>query len=324
MNALWLENQTLSYRTDVPVPAPGPAEALVRVRLAGICSTDLELARGYYPYTGIIGHEFVGEVTQAEDDLWMGMRVVGEINAACGECAACRAGHFTHCERRNVLGIRDRHGAFAEYLTLPLANLHPVPDAIPDGAAVFTEPLAAALEILQQVHICPTDRVLVLGAGRLGQLVAQVLALTGCDLRVIARHPQQRQLLAARHIPAVSLEDVPHRSMDVVVEATGTPEGFAQARQAVRPRGTLVLKSTYAGQMTADFSSLVVDEINLVGSRCGPFAPALRLLASGRVDVLPLIAGRYALKDGIAAMQQAAMSGVLKIFLMPGNETSGV
>jgi threonine dehydrogenase-like Zn-dependent dehydrogenase len=319
MNTLWLENQTLSYRTDLPVPTPGRGEALVRVRLAGICATDLELLRGYYPYTGTIGHEFVGEVAQAEDDLWLGMRVVGEINAACGECATCRAGRPTHCERRSVLGIVNHAGAFAEYLTLPLTNLHPVPDAVPDGAAVFTEPLAAALEILQQVHIRPTDRVLVLGAGRLGQLVAQVLALTGCDLCVAARHPQQRALLAARHIQTVNSADVPPRSMDVVVEASGAPEGFAQARQAVRPRGTLVLKSTYAGQLTADFSSLVVDEITLVGSRCGPFAPALRLLASGRVDVLPLIAGRYALQDGLAAMQQAARPGVLKVLLMPGN-----
>jgi 2-desacetyl-2-hydroxyethyl bacteriochlorophyllide A dehydrogenase len=322
MNALWLENQTLSFRSDIPVPVPGPGEALVRVRLAGICSTDLELVRGYYPYTGIIGHEFVGEVVQAEDDLWVGMRVVGEINAVCGECAACRAGRPTHCEQRNVLGIHARHGAFAEYLTLPLENLHPVPDAIPDGAAVFVEPLAAALEILQQVHIRPTDRVLVLGAGRLGQLVAQVLALTGCDLRVVARHPQQRQLLTAQHISALAIHDVPPRSMDVVIDATGTPDGFAQARQALRPRGTLVMKSTYAGQLTADFSSMVVDEITLVGSRCGPFAPALRLLASGRVSVLPLIAGRYALKDGLLAMQQAAQAGTMKILLIPGDTYS--
>jgi 2-desacetyl-2-hydroxyethyl bacteriochlorophyllide A dehydrogenase len=318
MNALWLENQTLSYRTDLPTPTLGPDEALVRVRLAGICSTDLELVRGYYPYTGVIGHEFVGEIVQADDDLWVGMRVVGEINIACGECETCRRGHPAHCERRSVLGIRERYGAFAEYLVLPLANLHPVPDAIPDGAAVFTEPLAAALEILQQVHIHPADRVLVLGGGRLGQLVAQVLALTGCDLRVLARHPQQRQLLAAQKISTVTMDDVRPRSMDIVIEATGSPDGFAQARLAVRPRGTLVLKSTYAGQLTADFSSLVVEEINLVGSRCGPFAPALRLLQSGRVDVLPLIAGRYALKDGLAAMQQAAQPGVLKVLLMPG------
>lgn len=320
MNALWLENQTLSYRNDILVPAPGPGDALVRVRLAGICSTDLELVQGYYPFTGVIGHEFVGEIVQADDDLWEGMRVVGEINLACGECAACRAGHPTHCERRHVLGIKQRWGAFAEYLTLPLANLHPVPDTISDGAAVFVEPLAAALEILQQVHIRPADRVLVLGAGRLGQLVAQVLALTGCDLHVVARHPVQQELLAAHKIMVVKAGDVAAGSMDVVVEATGTPEGFAQARQALRARGTLVLKSTYKGDLAANFSALVVDEITLVGSRCGPFAPALRLLQSGRVDVLSLIAGRYALKDGLAAMQQAAKAGVLKVLLIPGNE----
>ncbi|RMF42004.1 MAG: alcohol dehydrogenase, partial [Anaerolineae bacterium] len=183
MNALYLSNRTLTYRTDLPMPEPPPGEALIRVRLAGICATDLELVRGYYPFDGIPGHEFVGVVEHAPDaPQWEGRRVVGEINAACGACAQCREGRPTHCEQRTVLGIIGRNGAFAEYLTLPLANLHPVPDDVTDEQAVFTEPLAAALEVLQQVHIHPTDRVLVVGAGRLGQLIAWTLALTGCDL----------------------------------------------------------------------------------------------------------------------------------------------
>src|SRR5574341_623589 len=194
MQALWLESNRLSLR-DVPRPQK-PGEALIRVRRAGICSTDLELVKGYYPFTGVPGHEFVGEVVEADDKTWLGQRVVGEINVACEACEQCLNGRSTHCENRTVLGIVNRDGTFAEYTTLPIQNLHRVPASIPDEAAVFTEPLAAALEIREQVHIQPTDRVLMVGAGRLGQLVAQVLVLTGCDLRVLARHHRQRELLA--------------------------------------------------------------------------------------------------------------------------------
>jgi threonine dehydrogenase-like Zn-dependent dehydrogenase len=292
-------------------------EALVKVRLAGICATDLELVRGYYPYTGIPGHEFVGEVIAAPQAEWVGRRVVGEINAVCGECEACRHGRPTHCERRTVLGIVNRNGAFAEYLTLPMANLHLLPDSVPDEMAVFTEPLAAALEIGQQVHIQPTERVLVVGAGRLGQLIAQVLALTGCDLRVLARHPNQIALLARRGIRSITQDEVPQRRMDVVIEATGSPSGFEVARRAVRPRGTLVLKSTYAGNLEVNLSALVVDEITLVGSRCGPFRPALQLMESRLVDPTPLIEARYPLEQGVAAFEHAARPGVLKVLLQP-------
>lgn len=320
MQAVWLEALKLQVREDVPIPEPPPGEALVQVLLAGICGTDLELTRGYYPYTGILGHEFVGRIMAArEDPSRVGERVVGEINAVCHECAACRQGRPTHCERRTVLGIVDRHGAFAEYLTLPLENLVRVPDEVSDEVAVFTEPLAAALEIQEQVPIHPTDRVLVVGAGRLGQLIAQTLALTGCDLQVVARHENQRQLLAARGIRWIDERRVPEKTMDVVVEATGSQSGFGLARQAVRPRGALVLKSTYKGEVQVNFSSLVVDEVTLVGSRCGPFVPTLALLERGLVDPAPLIVARYPLGDAMAAIEAAARPGALKVLLRPGS-----
>ena len=317
MKALWLEDQHLSLR-DVPVPdAADGGEALIRVRLSGICGTDLELTRGYYPYAGIPGHEFVGDVVDAPDPEWIGARVVGEINDACGTCATCRAGRPTHCESRSVLGIVARDGVHAEYTSLPLANLHRVPDSVSDDAAVFTEPLAAALEILEQVHVVPTDRVLLVGAGRLGQLIAQVLALTGADLHVVARHALQGALLGARDIPTIAEEAVEPRIYDVVVEATGSPDGLAVARRAVRPRGTLVLKSTYAGEVTLDLSPFVVDEITIVGSRCGPFAPALRLLQRGEVDPTVLIAQRFGLERGVEAFARAAERGMMKVLLEP-------
>ena len=316
MRGLWLEEKQLSLRADLPEPER-PGEALVRVRRAGVCGTDLELTRGYYPYTGVPGHEFVGEVVRAPDAAWIGARVVGEINAACGRCEQCRSGRPTHCEARSVLGIVQRDGAFAEYLSLPLGNLHRVPENVPDEAAVFTEPLAAALEIGQQVQIHPEDRVLLIGAGRLGQLIALTLALTGADLRVVARHPRQRELLAAAGIRLIDEAEVQPWRTDIVVEATGSPAGFELARKALRPRGTLVLKSTYHGEMTLNMSALVVDEITLVGSRCGPFAPALRLLEAGLVDPTPLIAAEFRLEQAVQAFEQAARPGMLKILVKP-------
>ncbi|MFH1907291.1 MAG: alcohol dehydrogenase catalytic domain-containing protein [Chloroflexota bacterium] len=313
MQSLWLEKQQLSLR-DVPRPAK-PGEALIRVRLSGICGTDLELVRGYYPYTGVLGHEFVGEVVDSPDKEWIGKRVVGEINAVCGGCEECQNGRPTHCEKRTVLGIVERDGAHAEYLSLPVANLHRVPDSVPDEAAVFTEPLAAALEIQQQVHIQPTDRVLLIGAGRLGQLIAQTLALTGCDLRVVARHPHQKQLLESRKIRLITEDEIQPRRWEMVVEATGSSSGFDLARQAVRPRGVLVLKSTYRGEASVNFSSLVVDEITLLGSRCGPFAPALRVLANHAVDPSLLIAAHYPLAKAVEAFELARQPGMLKVLL---------
>jgi threonine dehydrogenase-like Zn-dependent dehydrogenase len=313
MKALWLENNQISLR-DVPQPDK-TGEALIRIRRAGICSTDLELVRGYYPYNGVLGHEFVGEVVSAPDVSWIGQRVVGEINAVCGKCESCLSGRPTHCESRTVLGIANRDGVFAEYTALPVENLHRVPDSVPDEAAVFTEPLAAALEIQQQIQIKPTDRVLLVGAGRLGQLVAQTLVLTGCDLRVLVRHAGPKELLAARGIKTITGDEVQPRKWDIVIEATGSPAGFDIACKAIRPRGTLVMKSTYAGELTINFSPLVVDEITIVGSRCGPFAPALRLLERREVDPTFLIAAQYRLEESVKAFEHAARPGMLKVLV---------
>jgi threonine dehydrogenase-like Zn-dependent dehydrogenase len=315
MKALWLENNQIALR-EIPQPKK-PNEALIKIRKAGICSTDLELVKGYYPYAGVLGHEFVGEVVSAPDSAWVGRRVVGEINAACGKCEACLNGRPTHCETRTVLGITDRDGVFAEYTSLPLENLHRVPDSISDEAAVFTEPLAAALEIQEQIQIKPTDRVLLVGAGRLGQLVAQTLALTGCDLHVLVRHAYQKDMLAARGIKTVAEDEIQPRRWDIVVEVTGSPAGFETARKAIRPRGTLVMKSTYAGNININLSSIVVDEITVVGSRCGPFAPALRLLERREVDPTILISARYKLDDIVQAFDHAAQRGVLKVLISP-------
>jgi len=323
VRALWLQDRRLSLRDDVPTPEPPASEALIRVIRAGICNTDLELTRGYYPFTGVPGHEFVGVVERGPARL-VGRRVVGEINAVCGRCRACTSGRRTHCERRTVLGIAGRDGAFAEYVALPLENLHVVPDALSTDAALFAEPLAAALEIQAQVAIHPEDRVVVVGDGKLGQLVAQTLALTGCGLLVLGRHDGKLALLASRGIATARGDTAERGVFDIAVECTGNPEGFAVAQRALRPRGTLVLKSTYAGALTLDASAVVVDELTVVGSRCGPFAPALGLLEAGRVAVEPLIHARYPLAEAPAAFAHAQRPGVLKVLVDvgPGVESS--
>ena len=313
MKGVWLEARRLRLRDDLPIPEPPPGEALVRVLAAGICNTDLELVRGYYPYTGVLGHEFAGEVVS--DGGLVGQRVVGEINAVCGECRACRAGRRGHCERRTVLGIVNRDGAFAEYLILPVENLHVIPDGVPTATAVFTEPLAAALEIQEQVAIDPRMRVLVVGDGKLGQLVAQTLALIGCDLLVSGRHDDKLRLVRERGISTAAPEAIPAAAFDVAVECTGNHEGFGMAQRALRPRGTLVMKSTYADRLTLDASAVVVNELTLVGSRCGPFPKALALLAAGTVDVRPLVSARYPLERALEAFDHARRPGTLKVLL---------
>jgi threonine dehydrogenase-like Zn-dependent dehydrogenase len=314
MKALVYDGQLKLVRR-YPRPGPPPGEALVRVTLAGICNTDLEITKGYLGFQGVLGHEFVGIVEECEAAELVGKRVVGEINAACGECTCCRAGLPTHCTNRTVLGIVRRDGAFADYLTLPMRNLHVVPDSLPDEAAVFTEPLAAALEIMEQVHLKPTSHVAVLGDGKLGLLVAQVLSLTGCELTALGHHPEKLAILQERGLPALLADQAPGIKADVVVECTGRPEGLAMARQMVVPRGTIVLKSTFHGSADIALSPLVVDEVTIVGSRCGPFAPALRLLGRGLVAVEPLIAAIYPLSEGLAAFEHARTPGTLKVLL---------
>ncbi len=319
MQAIWLEDQKLSYRNDIPIPIPAKNEALIKVSLAGICATDLELLRGYYPYRGIPGHEFVGVVVDAaqQTDI-VGKRVVGEINIACGHCRECRSGNPHHCENRSVLGIVNHNGAFAEYLTLPIENLHLINDTIAEEQAVFVEPLAAALEILEQVMIRPSDKVLLIGCGRLGLLIAQVLNLHSVSFVALAKYPHQQNLLAKWKIPYLtSADQIEERSYDLVIEATGSPAGYNLARKAVRPRKTIVLKSTYHGNLEINLSAVVVDEIMMIGSRCGPFPPAIEVLRKGNVDVNSMIMGRYALSNGIQAFQKAAEAGVLKILIDP-------
>lgn len=293
-----------------------PGEATIDVRLAGVCATDLELVKGYMGFSGVLGHEWVGTVAEGPAE-WLGARVVGDINAACGRCATCRAGRPTHCPERTVLGIQGRDGAFAERVSLPVANLHRVPDGVPDEAAVFVEPLAAACQVLEQVHVRPSHRVVVLGLGRLGQLCARVLALTGAEVIGVSRSAAPLRLLPPSVHGRRADAAQPDRSADVVVDCTGSPAGMSAAMAWLRPRGTLVLKTTTHDIGETTPTAWVIDEITVVGSRCGPFAPALRLLAAGLVDPTPLIQAERPLARGVAALRLAAEPGVLKVVLRP-------
>jgi alcohol dehydrogenase len=315
MRALYFDGR-LQYRPDAPEPTPPPGEALIRTRLAGICNTDLEIARGYMGFRGVLGHEFVGVVARTDDaPELVGQRVVGEVNAYCGQCPTCRRGDPIHCPNRTTLGIDRRDGTMADYFTLPVNLLYPVPPAVPDEWAVFTEPLAAACGITDRVPIRPSDRVVVLGDGKLGLLIAQVLQLAGCDLLAVGRHPEKLAILERRGIRTQIAGEGVMPGADVVVEATGSAEGFATARALVRPRGILVLKSTFHGDVTLDLSMVVVDEVTLIGSRCGSFPPALRLLEQQLVDVESLIHETFSLDDGLVAFERAVAPGVLKVLL---------
>ncbi|MEM1416522.1 MAG: alcohol dehydrogenase catalytic domain-containing protein [Myxococcota bacterium] len=304
---------------DLPIPEPEPGEVRLRLRRGGVCNTDLELVRGYMGFSGTLGHELVGEVEalgEGADAGWLGARVCVDINFACGVCGTCTAGDPHHCPERGVLGILARDGAFAERLLAPQANLFRVPDAVSDDAAVFVEPLAAAFEILEQVEVGAASRVLVLGDGKLGLLCAFALGTTGCALTVAGRH--ERKLELAKAAGAAVTRDLGEaRGFDVVVEATGREEGLAEAQDRVRPRGTIVLKSTFAGTPRVDTNRLVIDEVRLVGSRCGPFDRALAALAAGEVDPTPLVDARFPLAEGVRAMERAATRGTLKVLLDP-------
>ena len=301
---------------DLPEPALAPGEAIIRPLLAGICATDLHLTNGYKGFHGVLGHEFVGVVEQCAEPGWLGQRVVGEINTTCGTCDHCAHGDTTHCVNRTALGINGRHGAMAERFALPVANLLRVPESIPDEAAAFAEPLAAAVEVVEQTHIRPSERVVVVGDGKLGLLVAQVLRLTGCALHLLGRHPERWDLLRRQGIATTSnAETLGDRAWDVVIDCTGSAQGVAAAQRLVRPRGRLVLKSTFHGTMALDLSTVVVDELSLLGSRCGPFAPAIRLLERGLIETAPLVYQMYSLADGVNAFEAAR--GQLKVFVTP-------
>jgi threonine dehydrogenase-like Zn-dependent dehydrogenase len=319
MKALRYEHGHLAV-AEVPKPE-GAGEAVVRVTLSGVCNTDVEIVRGYAGFQGTLGHEFVGVVESAPDASrqLVGQRVVGEINAGCGRCELCARGDARHCPQRTVLGIVGRDGAHAEFLRLPVVNLLPVPDEVPDERAVFTEPLAAAHAVMERVPVTEATRVAVIGDGKLGLLCAQVLATGGAPVLLIGKHPSKLEIVARRGIETATVDGARahQREFDVVVEASGAPGGFALALDLLRPRGLLVLKSTFHGGTEMDAARIVVDEISVVGSRCGRFAPALDILKNNAVDVESLISEEYALRDGTRAMQRATEKGVLKVLIRP-------
>jgi alcohol dehydrogenase len=315
MISLFFEGQ-LKLR-EVPMPRRAPGEALIKVLMAGICGTDREILMGYSGFLGIPGHEFVGLVVDCDDSRWMSKRVVGEINLACGHCSWCARDLGRHCPTRTVMGIVNRPGAFAEYVALPEANLHVVPGEITDQAAVFTEPVAAACEILEQMTIAPGTRVAVIGDGRLGLLVAQVLKQAGADVTLIGRHESKMNLARTWgvHVLNEGTQELAASSFPVTVDATGSPGGLGGALRLVEPRGTVVMKSTFHDVANFDATKLVVDEVTLLGSRCGRFAPALDLLKRGRVTVLPLITKTFPLNQGLEAFEYLNQNSALKVLL---------
>lgn len=311
---------SLKLVNDWPKPEPGPGEALIKVRMSGICNTDLEILKGYLGFAGVIGHEFTGivEAVNGKQKGLVGKRVVGEINCGCGACDLCRKGLERHCPERTTLGILGRDGALAEYTALPASNLHMVPDELADEEAVFTEPLAAAFEILEQVHVRPADRVLVMGDGKLGILCALTLRLTGAGVSLAGKHPEKMKIAVAQGVQGLSPRELDQaKKYDIVVEATGRAEVFESAMKLVRPRGTIVLKSTVAQGVPVNLAPLVIDEINVVGSRCGLFAPALKALDNGLINVKPLISAVFSFAEAKKAFAAAKQRNSLKVLIRP-------
>jgi threonine dehydrogenase-like Zn-dependent dehydrogenase len=315
MRAIVLDDR-VTLQESRPSPNPAPGEVLVRVTCAGICETDLQLIKGYMGFRGVLGHEFVGV---AESGPLAGRREVGEINCACWTCETCSRGLNTHCPNRTVIGILNHDGAFADVIAVPQRNLHAVPDSLPDDIAVFTEPVAAAFQIPAQMSIKSTDRVIVIGDGRLGNLCAQVLARLSNRVTVVGKHPPKLALLKVLGIDTALLSDpIDDRSADIVVDCTGSETGLPAALRLVRPRGPIVLKTTVAGTQTLAWAPFVIDEVTLIGSRCGPFDRALDGLERGEVDVKPLISERYDLGQGLQALERAQAKSVLKVLLNVG------
>jgi threonine dehydrogenase-like Zn-dependent dehydrogenase len=318
MLALYFNGTRLTPQLNYPEPSPRPGEAVLKVLLAGICKTDLEIMHGYMGFAGVLGHEFVGQVVRCHSrPELVGKRVVGEINCGCGHCKLCKAGIQEHCPRRTVLGILQRDGAFAEYVTLPAKNLHVVPDSVPNQRAVFVEPVAAAFEVLAQRPDLPGKRVIVLGDGKLGLITAQVLASAGCAVMCVGRHRRKLDVLARRGIPVrLDSTSTPHTA-PVVVDCTGSPSGFLLARRLVEPRGLIIMKTTVAASNVVQIAPLVIDEITVMGSRCGPFTPALRSIEEGAIDVDSVVSATYSLSDALSAFERAASPRVIKILLQP-------
>lgn len=319
MKALQFDGH-LKVVPNAPVPRR-EGEALVQVICAGICNTDLEIVKGYAGFRGTLGHEFVGRVVESPEDSLIGRRVVGEINAGCGECDRCATNDSRHCAARTVLGIKGRDGAFAEFLSLPPRNLLEVPDSVSDEDAVFVEPLAAAFNILEQVKIGSSSDVVVVGDGKLAQLIVLALTRTDCAITVIGRHEKKLSLARSYGADHIHLGDLPTEwfgRFDLAIEASGSPSGLANALNLVKPRGTVVLKSTHQDLTPLDTSQIVVNELNIVGSRCGRFATALDFIASGEVDLTQLITHRVPLRDGVFAFEQALLPNVMKVILQIG------
>lgn len=315
MKGLFFGNGKLEYRTDLPLPQPAAGEALVRVIKAGICRTDIEIVSGYMDFTGVPGHEFVGVVEHSADPALKGARVTGEINCGCGKCHFCQHDEQAHCPARTVIGIAGRDGAFAEFVSVPEKNLHQVPDDISDDEAVFIEPLAAAYRIAEQAPVRGRP-VLVLGDGKLGLLVAQALDVLQAQVTLCGRHPHKLALLKGSNVaPLLESGLKPGRLYDVVIDATGRAEGVQTALKFVRPRGTLVLKTTVAVPAAIDLNAVVINEISVIGSRCGPFVHALALMETGRIKLAPLVEATYPLYEGMKAFEHARRPGALKVLI---------
>ena len=303
---------------DKNYPDPEFNETLVRVSLAGICGTDLEILDGYMQYNGILGHEFVGVVEKSNNSDLIGKRVVGEINAGCGKCDSCVNGMERHCPSRTVLGILKRNGAFAEFLSLPEKNLHIIPDSISDEQAVFVEPLAAAFEINEQVSLKPEWNVAVVGDGRLAQLIIQVIKLTCSNITCFGKHEKKLEGLVQSGIKIkVGIESTDEQLFDLVIEATGSNSGFSDTMKLVKPRGTVILKSTIASRENLDLTPTIINEITLIGSRCGLFKPAIEALASGKISVNSMIDSTFSLEKFEDAIIYAKKPDTLKVFLKP-------
>jgi threonine dehydrogenase-like Zn-dependent dehydrogenase len=315
MLALYCGDDRQVVLKELPRPEPQAGEVLIRVTLAGICGTDLQILRGYHGFRGVLGHEFVGVVVGPQNSSWLGQRVVGEINVSCGACDLCKRGLSRHCRTRQVIGIKDRDGAFAHYLTLPVPNLVAVPSQVEDAAAVFTEPLAAALAVLEAVPLPLKSPLLVVGDGRLGLLIAWGLARSEVEVHLVGHHADHLSLAQPYGVTVFLEKDLPAGDYEVIVEASGAASGLDLALARVRPRGLVVMKSTYAGRYPLDSAALVVPEVRLVGSRCGSFGPALRMLARKWIDPSPLIDREFPLSQGLEAFAWAQRPGVLKVLL---------